>query len=296
MFTTLPLKESSTSSGLSGGSNVEVARLDIGRTDRGDAEQNKEDGSPQNNVFQFINSFRPEDTKSSSNRKAVRSQAARPQNARGMPTAAKVKRKYSRSRRNVTFNIQLNVNRDDNQKVLEHDLSEMAVDIPELDLEEGRGLLRSRWFPMAMSEAALLQVILLTSASHYAMLNSTTTCAPQLLQMRQEALAFINELLRDPDKHLSDQAIAAVAKMASYEAMYGSEEIYLIHMKGLQRMVRMRGGLAALGLDGLLARMLLWIDNNASFLINTPLHFASHQTEHGPPLAPPNPALFLGAS
>ena len=68
---------------------------------------------------------------------------------------------------------------------------------------------------MALSDTVLLQVILLTSASHFAMMQKTTTCAPQLLHMRLEAIIMINDLLRDPERSTTDQAIAAVAKMAS---------------------------------------------------------------------------------
>ena len=78
--------------------------------------------------------------------------------------------------------------------------------------------------------------------------------------------------------------------------MFGEADHYHVHMMGLKRMVRLRGGLSNLGLDGLLARMLLWIDNNASFLIHSPLYIASFATPHGQPLSPPNPSMFLGAS
>lgn len=38
-------------------------------------------------------------------------------------------------------------------------------------------------------------------------------------------------------------------------------------------MIHNRGGLCVLGLDGLLARMCLWIDFNASHLYNVPVRF-----------------------
>lgn len=191
----------------------------------------------------------------------------------------------------------------------------MAVPIPELDVD-CYGLLRSRWFPMALTDPALFQVILLTSASHFATIRETTRCASQLLHMRHEAIMMINELLRNPEKSLKDEAIAAVAKMASCrslsvlaarsvigmltvtpdEAMFGDRNAYHVHMMGLIRMVKLRGGLSNLGLDGLLARMLLWIDNNASHIMGSHLYIASFATPHGQPLSPPNPSMFLGAS
>ena len=95
----------------------------------------------------------------------------------------------------------------------------------------------------------------------------------------------------------SDAVIGAVAKMASYEAMFGLPELYHTHMRGLQNMIKMRGGLGTLGLDGLLQRMVLWIDINSAFLLNSPAYFrptvplAGHVA-----LQQPNPSGFLGAS
>ncbi|KAL9085161.1 MAG: hypothetical protein Q9159_004843 [Coniocarpon cinnabarinum] len=171
-------------------------------------------------------------------------------------------------------------------------LTVLATNIPELDLAQP-GLLRSLWFPMALTEPATFQVILLTAASHYAMINNLQQAA-DLLQLRQETLRLINELLRDNRKACTDAAIAAIAKLASYEAQFGDPALYQIHMEGLLRLVVMRGGLSKLGLDGLLMRMLLWIDVNARHLINTPLYIASCFVDRGHELPLPNPALYIG--
>ena len=56
-------------------------------------------------------------------------------------------------------------------------------------------------------------------------------------------------------------------KMAAYEAIFGEADAYKAHMAGLQRMIVLRGGLPALGVNGLLERMILWIDCNASQLL-----------------------------
>ena len=62
----------------------------------------------------------------------------------------------------------------------------------------------------------------------------------------------------------SDQMVAAVAKMATYELLFGQREAFHLHMTGLQRIVSLRHGLQALGLQGLLERNLLWIDANGA--------------------------------
>ena len=151
---------------------------------------------------------------------------------------------------------------------------------------------------MAMTDAASFQVIILTAASHYAADHRDHRLA--LRQLKYEAICFINGALRDERRFLSDQVIGAVAKMASFEAMYGDKQLYHMHMMGLQRMVALRGGLAWLGLDGLLARILLWIDLNAAFLIGSRMYFVQDvclSDFFNAYCAPsPNPGHFLGAS
>lgn len=169
----------------------------------------------------------------------------------------------------------------------------MAVDIPELDHPGAKGSLRSLWFPMVISEQATLNVVILTAAFHYLSINGQQ-CKPEVLyKMKQDAITAINQGLRDSALATSDQLIGAVAKMAAYEAGFaGDEAQYHMHMKGLVKMVELRGGLGSLGLNGLLARMLLWIDLNAAFLLQTQLYFPHTNALPG---HIPSPGHFLGA-
>lgn len=155
------------------------------------------------------------------------------------------------------------------------DIIHMAVDIPELDQNDGLGLLRKKWFPLVVSEPATFGVVLLLSASNFAVVSSTAAAEirPHLIRMKCDAIQAVNEAFSQADRRLSDAVIGAVAKMASFEAMYGDVETYKIHMTGLQKMVAMRGGLAALGLGGLLERIIVWIDLNSSLLLGTPRFF-----------------------
>jgi hypothetical protein len=149
----------------------------------------------------------------------------------------------------------------------------MAVDLPELDEPEKPGLLRTRWFPLVMTEAATFQVIMLLAASHFASLQHSRDHGPSLLQLKSKAISLIsNALAKDGP---SDQLIGAVAKMASYEAMFGDQISYGEHMKGLVKMIELRGGLSSLGLNGMLAKICIWIDCNSAVLHNSPLHFTS---------------------
>lgn len=174
----------------------------------------------------------------------------------------------------------------------------MAVDIPELDLPGNHGLLRTSWFPLVMTEPALFSVIMLLAASHYASLQGNPGSNKiDLLSLRYEAVLSINRSLdvQQPET-IHDALIGAIAKLASYEAMFGSLENYDIHMQGLARVISLRGGLTSLGLNGLLHRIVIWIDRNAAFLHGWAMYFQEDTSVSGESPPDPNPGQFLGRS
>lgn len=61
-------------------------------------------------------------------------------------------------------------------------------------------------------------------------------------------------------------------------------------------MIELRSGLESIGLNGLLARMLPWIDLNASFILNSKLCFVHNNELPGHTVSEPSPGHFLGAS
>ena len=156
---------------------------------------------------------------------------------------------------------------------------------------------------MVITSPATLNIVLLTSASHYVAchhLHRNRQIQEILFHLKYQTLTCTNKLIRAANESrdgYSDAVIGAVAKMASYEAMFGLPELFHTHMKGLHNMVNAKGGLASLGLDGLLQRMVLWIDINSAFLLNSTAYFlptiplAGHIV-----LQQPNPSGFLGAS
>ncbi|CRG82960.1 hypothetical protein PISL3812_00307 [Talaromyces islandicus] len=169
----------------------------------------------------------------------------------------------------------------------------MAVDIPEIDGPFNRGLLRTQWFSLAISSNALFLVILLLSTSHYAASHKHNKLKVDLFQLRYEAVWSINKALETSHQTVDDTLIGAVAKMASYEAMFGTLDTYDMHMRGLSRMIELRGGLCSLGLNGLLQRIVIWIDYNSAFLHGRSERYFPNTTLDD---ATPNPGNFLGAS
>jgi hypothetical protein len=102
--------------------------------------------------------------------------------------------------------------------------------------------------------------------------------------------------MTNPTRATGDAIVLAVAKMASYEAMYGQVPTYQAHMRGLKRMIELRGGFSVLGLDGLLQRMIIWIDINSAFINNISRQFPDQHFTAETPVIEPNPGNFIGNS
>ncbi|QIW99993.1 hypothetical protein AMS68_005511 [Peltaster fructicola] len=181
-------------------------------------------------------------------------------------------------------------------RILEHYVTYLvnATDLTGTDDPDPMPLLRTRWFPFVMTDPAPMHAVMLVAASHYGRARGPRAHAIDLLQLRGMAIHEINNALEDPVRALSDQLIAAVAKMAAYEALFGDRSTYNTHMTGLLRMVSLRGGLPALGLEGLLERVLLWIDVNASHVTASHIYFdkAAFPTSAVHPR--PDPSRFFG--
>jgi hypothetical protein len=147
----------------------------------------------------------------------------------------------------------------------------MSVDVPETD-SATREFIRTHLFGLVFTDAASLHALLLLAAAHYSNTRGQVFHTIDVLQLRGMAIQEINRALVDyqpSGRATSDRMIVAISKMATYELLFGQREIFHTHMTGLQRIVAMRGGLQALGLDGFLERMLLWLDINAAQILGS---------------------------
>ncbi|VUC27859.1 unnamed protein product [Clonostachys rosea] len=177
--------------------------------------------------------------------------------------------------------------------LIDHYIVHMAVDIPELDRPGNKGLLRSSWFPLVISDLAIFQTIMLLSAANAASLKPNLYSKTHLLELKSDAINSINRDIRHGAHWASDALIGACAKMASFEAMYGNLDSFHVHMAGLCRMLELRGGLDALGLGGLLRRIVIWIDLNSAFLLKSGRYFPGQYFGDYDDIAEPNPQSFL---
>ncbi|USW48642.1 Putative fungal transcription factor [Septoria linicola] len=178
--------------------------------------------------------------------------------------------------------------------IFAHYIQNVAVEIADIDGPASKGLLRKVWFPMCMTSPATMYAVILMAASHYCVMNPHKASLFDLLALKARALSEINVELRRSDAGISDAVVGAVAKMAAYEAIFGDPDTFAAHMKGLQMMLKVKGGLSTLGLNGLLERMLVWIDLNACHLIGREVHFGNGEYPTMVSFAAPDPYHFAG--
>lgn len=147
---------------------------------------------------------------------------------------------------------------------------------------------------MAMEESATMYAVLLMAASHYSAIQPGSIRPNDLVYLKSKAITSINQGIRDPKRATSDAMIGAVMKMAAYEAVFGDSAVFSTHMKGLSTMLKMRGGLGTLGLDGLLERMVVWIDLNAAFICGLTALFGTDAFPTVVKFESPDPYHFAG--
>lgn len=78
-----------------------------------------------------------------------------------------------------------------------------------------------------------------------------------LLAARSIAIQNLHGLLVIPDAHISDNTLAAVVRLVLSDLCAGETDELRVHSDGIRDMTGFRGGLAALGMEGGLAKMVL---------------------------------------
>lgn len=89
----------------------------------------------------------------------------------------------------------------------------------------------------------------------------------QLLHLKDFLIRSINIALNDDRRSVSDHMLICISLLASYEVKHENPESsnYHLHMRGLLEMIKMRGGLRAIGQQTpWVERVLIWNDANSA--------------------------------
>ncbi|PMD38623.1 hypothetical protein L207DRAFT_544744 [Hyaloscypha variabilis F] len=124
---------------------------------------------------------------------------------------------------------------------------------------------RQPWMSINLSDQTLLSVTVYCSINHFFFIRGQR-CPQAYLPRKLHAIQNINkELQRLP----SDHAMVAVAVMTLLECLGGEPAEWVVHRQGLQLMIRSRGGLENLGLEGSVQRVISWADTCCAILLRT---------------------------
>ncbi|KAF2476893.1 uncharacterized protein BDR25DRAFT_339005 [Lindgomyces ingoldianus] len=107
----------------------------------------------------------------------------------------------------------------------------------------------------ALADPLLLSATLFHAGLHTDAI-SGSLWSPNTLYYRGEALRSLNQRLQCPRTAICDSTLAAVGYLAATSDVTGEQTGDETHLKALQTMVKMRGGLSQLGWNGALATFL----------------------------------------
>ena len=119
--------------------------------------------------------------------------------------------------------------------------------------------MRKTLFSLAVHDTAMFHSFLCHYATNFNV-RFKTNDATETIYHATRAATLVNERLADPSRALTNETIATVANMAAFESSNGSMSSMVIHMDGLEKMVRLRGGLHDGGFPTIVQRMVGWAD------------------------------------
>jgi hypothetical protein len=143
-----------------------------------------------------------------------------------------------------------------------------------VDIRHTSNLIRSEWFPTAMTNAGFMHSLLCTAALHLYYLGKSSL--DTILYHQTQAIAAVNSAISHPDPRVStsDANIGTVFNLLCIDegliSPYLSkkermEDLLIkreVHLNGLRKMVRMRGGLMTMHSNRILQAFILWCVTN----------------------------------
>lgn len=101
-----------------------------------------------------------------------------------------------------------------------------------------------KWVPWAIKTPILAHLALYSAACYQAeFFQIPVRQYMPAIKLKVESIELLNELLLEGDQCTSDEAIAGVVHLTISEWFWGKMETVQAHMKGLQEMIGIRGGL-----------------------------------------------------
>ncbi|KAF5608585.1 tachykinin family [Fusarium subglutinans] len=130
--------------------------------------------------------------------------------------------------------------------------------------------MRDVWLPLDLSNPASFNALMALSAAHLSWMQGFSQ-SEVALEFKSEAVRIVQLWMQDPERAVSDDVLAAIIRLLTYERYWGTEAEWIIHHKGLMNLVEARGGVAKLSIS--------FIQDIGTFRTNllrtTPVHYSA---------------------
>lgn len=120
-----------------------------------------------------------------------------------------------------------------------------------------RGLGRL-WIPKCLDHHHTFLSTLYMAAAHDDTIYGREVESLETAALRQDVIHHIGANLTDPEKMVDDSNIIAVSQLILGEVIGRTETSMAFHQNGIEQMIKQRGGLNQLGMNGLLASAVSW--------------------------------------
>ncbi|KAK6863495.1 hypothetical protein PG995_000023 [Apiospora arundinis] len=113
------------------------------------------------------------------------------------------------------------------------------------------------WLPFALADPGLLAALLLQSCRSLESLDRLGSYGDMYATYKQQCLRWVNECVSYEHQRASDASIAMVMVLLTESYVLGNLEEWKVHLDAHARMLKLRGGIDALGLDGFLRNVIV---------------------------------------
>ncbi|KAK2871951.1 hypothetical protein FQN49_002678 [Arthroderma sp. PD_2] len=144
--------------------------------------------------------------------------------------------------------------------------------------------LRNIWMTTALADACMFHATLYAASAYLDLLRGGSGNVITLYH-QTETLRLLTGRLASSNLEVTDALIAVTMTLAQTEGLAGNTCVSNAHTAGLHEMVKIKGGLENLGMEGLLAELIFVGDIMESLLSGTEQAFPCTYTPAPPPMA-----------
>lgn len=131
-----------------------------------------------------------------------------------------------------------------------------------------QNILTTRTLPLALQHPAVCQGAIAYAAAQLANIQGHTVPDEKDLTIYHKSLRLLYQAMKDNPDQFKDVLIFPAIAIAGFDLTYGRADELRRHLDSIHRVVKSVGGLHNLGLGGVAAHLLLWIDFFGSIMLN----------------------------